>query len=108
MTSAIIVAAGKSTRMGPNADKLFLQINGKAIVAHTWDRFDKADCIDEILIVIREGMQTAFTETAAKYRFQKPFRLALGGSERQNSVWNGLEVLSPTSEIVAIQDAARP
>ena len=31
-----------------------------------------------------------------------------GGAERQDSVWNGLEALSPAAEIVAIQDAARP
>ena len=31
-----------------------------------------------------------------------------GGKERQDSVWNGLEALSPGTEIVAIQDAARP
>ncbi len=38
----------------------------------------------------------------------KPFRLVAGGKERQDSVWNGLEALSPGTEIVAIQDAARP
>jgi 2-C-methyl-D-erythritol 4-phosphate cytidylyltransferase len=32
----------------------------------------------------------------------------VGGAERQDSVWNGLEALSPAAEIVAIQDAARP
>ncbi|MCX6894601.1 MAG: 2-C-methyl-D-erythritol 4-phosphate cytidylyltransferase, partial [Verrucomicrobia bacterium] len=40
--------------------------------------------------------------------FKKPFRLVGGGAERQDSVWNGLEALSPKTEIVAIQDAARP
>jgi len=108
MTSAIIVAAGKSTRMGPNADKLFLEITGQPIVAHTWRRFDQAQGIDEIVVVIRDGMQKAFIEMAAKGTFKKPFRLVPGGQQRQESVWNGLESLSPASEIVAIQDAARP
>jgi 2-C-methyl-D-erythritol 4-phosphate cytidylyltransferase len=39
---------------------------------------------------------------------KKPFRLIVGGKERQDSVWNGLEAVSPNTEIVAIQDAARP
>jgi 2-C-methyl-D-erythritol 4-phosphate cytidylyltransferase len=108
MISAIIVAAGKGTRMGPQIDKLFLELNGCPIVAHTWRRFEETGCIDELLLVVREGMQAAFTALAEKYRFKKSFRLVAGGKERQDSVWNGLEALSPQSEIVAIQDAARP
>jgi 2-C-methyl-D-erythritol 4-phosphate cytidylyltransferase len=108
MTSAIIVAAGKGTRMGPQVDKLFVELDGCPIVAHTWRRFEEAGCIDELLLVVREGMQAAFAELAAKNRFKKRFRLVAGGKERQDSVWNGLEALSPQTEIVAIQDAARP
>jgi 2-C-methyl-D-erythritol 4-phosphate cytidylyltransferase len=108
MISAIIVAAGKGTRMGPQVDKLFLELNGCPIVVHTWQRFEEAGCIDEILMVVRDGMQAAFEALAQKYKFQKPFRLVAGGKERQDSVWNGLEALSLGTGIVAIQDAARP
>src|SRR6266853_508088 len=108
MTSAIIVAAGKGTRMGPNVDKLFLELNGKPVVAHTWQRFDAADCVQEIILVVRDGMEKEFAKLAAKYKFAKPHRVVVGGKERQDSVWNGLEALSPTCDIVAIQDAARP
>jgi 2-C-methyl-D-erythritol 4-phosphate cytidylyltransferase len=108
VTSAIIVAAGKGTRMVSQADKLFLSLAGRPVVAHTWQRFDSAPCIGEIILVIRDGMQDTFTELAAKFQFTKPYRLVAGGKERQDSVWNGLQALSPDSEIVAIQDAARP
>ena len=108
MISAIIVAAGSGTRMGAKVDKLFLELNGCPIVAHTWRRFDEAACIDEIIMVVREGMQPAFAELAEKYSFRKKFRLVAGGKERQDSVWNGLAALSPDTDIVAIQDAARP
>jgi 2-C-methyl-D-erythritol 4-phosphate cytidylyltransferase len=108
MVSAIIVAAGKGTRMGPQVDKLFLELGGCPIVAHTWRRFDEAECIDEIVMVVRDGMQAAFSELGERHRFSKQFTLVAGGKERQDSVWNGLEALSPGTEIVAIQDAARP
>ena len=108
MTSAIIVAAGQGTRMGPGVDKLFLQLDGCPILAHTWRRFDQAGCIDEIILVLRDGAQAAFNDLARQHQFRKPFRLVGGGKERQDSVWNGLEALSPNSDIVAIQDAARP
>ncbi len=108
MTSAIIVAAGKGTRMGPNADKLFLELNGCPVVAHTWRRFDQSRDIAEIIMVVRDGMQDAFSDLARKHGFNKKFQLVRGGKERQDSVWNGLEALSPDARIVAIQDAARP
>ena len=108
MTSAIIVAAGKSTRMGPRVDKLFLPVAGRPLLAHAWQRFDNAPCIGEIILVVRDGLQSVFADLAAKLGFTKPFHLVAGGKERQDSVWNGLQALSPDADIVAIQDAARP
>jgi 2-C-methyl-D-erythritol 4-phosphate cytidylyltransferase len=108
MISAIIVAAGKGTRMGANVDKLWLEVAARPVVAHTWRQFNDASCVDEIILVVRDGMQPHFTELAEKFHFQKLFRLVVGGVERQDSVWNGLAALAPDTEIVAIQDAARP
>ena len=108
MTSAIIVAAGKGTRMGASVDKLWLEVAGRPVVAHTWQQFDAAACIQEIILVVREGMAAHFSELAVKCAFKKPFRLVAGGAERQDSVWNGVAALAPDTRIVAIQDAARP
>ena len=94
--------------MGPDIDKLFLEVAGRPVVAHTWQRFVQAREVEEIIVVVREGMQSAFQELAAQYGFKKPFRLVSGGAERQDSVWNGLQALAAGAEIVAIQDGARP
>jgi 2-C-methyl-D-erythritol 4-phosphate cytidylyltransferase len=115
MTSAVIVAAGTGKRMAAamaggaaTVDKLWLEVAGRPVVAHTWQRFNDAPGVDDIVLVVRDGMQAEFEQLAAQCRFQKPFRLVAGGAERQDSVWNGLAALSPKTEIVAIQDAARP
>ena len=108
MIAAIIVAAGQGTRMGVNVDKLWLEVAGRPVIAHTWQKFNDAAEIDEIILVVRDGMQPHFTQLAEKFHFQKKFRLVIGGAERQDSVWNGLAAVSPQTEIVAIQDAARP
>ena len=108
MNCAILVAAGRGTRMGPKVDKLFLEVSGRPVVAHTWQKFNDAACIDEIILVVREGMQPHFVELARQYSLAKPHRLVIGGPERQDSVANGLAALSETCDIVAIQDAARP
>jgi 2-C-methyl-D-erythritol 4-phosphate cytidylyltransferase len=94
--------------MGPGVDKLFLEVAGRPVVAHTWQRFNDAPCIDELVIVVRDGMQSAFEEIARQFKLTKPFRIVPGGAERQDSVWNGLEAVSSRVEVVAIQDAARP
>lgn len=108
MVSALIVAAGKGTRMGANVDKLFLEIAGKPVLAHTWRQFDCLDVIDQIVLVIREDIAAEVHGLADRLRFKKPFTTVYGGKERQDSVWNGLSALGPETEIVAIQDAARP
>jgi 2-C-methyl-D-erythritol 4-phosphate cytidylyltransferase len=108
MNAAILVAAGKGARMGAGVDKLFLEAAGRPVAAHTWQRFNDIKCIGEIILVVRDGMQKAFEEIASRFHLRKPFRIVLGGAERQDSVWNGLEALPAAAEIVAIQDAARP
>jgi len=108
MTSAIIVAAGKGTRMGTGVDKLFLTLAGFPVVGHTWRRFETAACIDEIVLVIRPGKESVFSELGRKLALQKPFRCVEGGKERQDSVWNGLSAVSADTTLVAIHDAARP
>lgn len=107
-TTAIIVAAGRGTRMGPNVDKLFLEVAGQPVVGHTWSRFAGLAEIDEIVLVVREGMQGAFEELRARCGQGKPVKYAVGGKERQDSVWNGLEAVAAGTEVVAIQDGARP
>ena len=94
--------------MGPGVDKLFLEVHGSPVIAHTWRKFDQSVCIDEIILVVRDGMQSAFEELAASQALKKPYRLVVGGAERQDSVWNGLEALSAEADVVAIQDGARP
>ncbi len=94
--------------MGLNVDKLFLEINGCPVIGHTWRRFAKAACIDEIVLVVRPGMEDAFRELGLELGLQKEARFAHGGKERQDSVWNGLAAVSSGTEFVAIHDAARP
>lgn len=108
MTSAIIVAAGRGTRMGPDVDKLFLPVGGRPVVAHTWLRFDRVGEFDEIVVVVRAGMEAAFKELAEGLPLKRTWRLVAGGAERQDSVWNGLAALGPGTDVVAIQDGARP
>lgn len=108
MVTAVIVAAGRGTRMGPDVDKLFLEVAGLPVVLHTWRRFDACPAIDRIVMVVRPGLEKEFEKLAARQSLTKPYRLVTGGVERQDSVWNGLDAADPETRIVAIQDGARP
>ena len=96
MNAAILVAAGKGTRMGAGVEKLFLEVAGRPVVAHTWQRFDDAECIGEIILVVRKGMRATFSRSGGTISFSKTVsHRSPGALERQDSVWNGLQALSP-------------
>ena len=94
--------------MGPGIDKLFLEVAGRPLVAHTWGVFDRAPMIHSIVMVVREGMGLAFTEMVSQYGFKKRLTIVHGGKERQDSVWNGIQAVPDGTKIIAIQDGARP
>ena len=108
VNSAVIVAAGKGTRMGKASDKLFLEAEGKPIIAHTWKCFDQSPKVDEIIVVIRQEREAAFHQTARLVGARKPFQLVRGGARRQDSVLRGLKATSESACLVAVHDGARP
>jgi len=108
MVTAVIVAAGRGTRMGSQVDKLFLELGGRPVVHHTWLRFDTCPAIGHVVVVTRPDLREAFERITRAQSFSKPYCIIEGGPERQDSVWNGLTAVPAETEIVAIQDGARP
>ena len=106
MASAVIVAAGRGTRMG--SDKLFLEVGGLPVVGHAWKRFDAHPDIEEVVLVVRPDNRSAFEKLAVRLDLKQPYTLADGGAERQDSVLNGLQAVRADAGIVAIHDGARP
>ena len=89
-------------------DKMFLDIAGLPLLGHTWRRFDLFSEADEIILVTRDDARPLLEDLAKRIDAQKPWQLVAGGAERQDSVWNGVNATTTGSEIVAIQDGARP
>ena len=106
MTSAIIVAAGASRRMG--FDKLLVPLGGRPVVVHSVQRFDACDAISEIVLVVNALRRTEIEPLIRSCGFRKVTQIVTGGAERHLSVWEGLKQLSPETRIVAVHDAARP
>ncbi len=106
MLTAIIVAAGSSQRMG--FDKLFALLGDQPVVARTVQAFERAECVDEIILVGREDRLAEFRELSARAQFKKVRHIIPGGVRRQDSVQAGLDLLGPATRYVAVHDAARP
>ncbi len=106
MLTAIIVAAGDSRRMG--FDKLFATIAGRPVIAHTIHAFERAACVDEIIVVARKDRHAEINTIVRDGNFKKVRSIIPGGKHRQDSVRGGLGHLGTTARYVAIHDAARP
>lgn len=105
--SAIIVAAGTSSRMH-GIDKQLLDLGGMPVIARAVSAFEKSEIISEIVIVTREDIIESINDLVLKYGFKKVKAVVKGGNTRQESVFNGIAVCSEDSEYIAIHDGARP
>lgn len=108
MNSVVIVSAGRGSRMKADINKQFLKIGDKEVIAHTIDKFYNSENIGEIIIVVREDEKEFFQENVIDKYGYKNIKIAFGGKERQDSVYNGLKALDKNCEIVLIHDGARP
>lgn len=108
MNSVVIVSAGRGSRMKSDINKQFLKIGGKEVIAHTVERFYNNKNIGEIIIVVREDEKEFFQENIINKYGYKNIKIAFGGKERQDSVYNGLKEVDKNCGIVLIHDGARP
>jgi len=103
---AVIVAAGRSTRMG-GVDKTFASMLGLPLVAHTIDRFESSPLVDQVVLVLAEESLDRGRELVQERGYRKVAHVCSGGQRRQDSVRNGLELLTPC-DWVMVHDGARP
>jgi len=105
-TTAVILAAGSSTRMGfPKQTAL---LNGKAVILHTLLAFQQAMSIDAILLVTRPEDEAPFTAMCTENGITKLCAVCEGGATRQESAQKSIAALPPDTDFIAVQDGARP
>lgn len=107
---AIVLAAGKGTRMKSSINKQFLNIDDKPVLYYSLHKFSNNKFIDGIILVCGEGKIDYCRENVIKkFKIGKIVDIVKGGVERQDSVLNGLSAV-PNHEcnVVLIHDGARP
>ena len=108
MVTAIVLAAGRSTRMGGGPNKQFIELLGKPLVYYSLAACEQCGMVDAVVMVRRPDCASQADQIVREFGFKKVMAFADGGAERQHSVWNGLEKCDPATEIVAVHDGARP
>lgn len=107
--TAVLLAAGSGTRFGNHVPKQYLLLGGRAILEHALRRFEAAQSIEQIVLVVApdlvEGTLARYQRTFSKLRY-----VVRGGARRQDSMAAGLAVLTAVSDetVIAVHDVARP
>ncbi len=109
-TSAVLVAAGRSLRMGESSErKPFLELAGRTVLEHVCAAFDQAGSVAEIVIVgCAEDLDRIRKLAASSRSMRKVRRVVAGGEARSDSVAAGVEAADRSLALLAIHDVARP
>ena len=106
--TAIVLAAGKGSRMGTKIQKQYLEICGKPVLYYSLAAFEASPVIDEIVLVTGEGQIDYCRENIVEaYGILKVSKIVVGGQERSESVYKALREIEPEG-YVFIHDGARP
>ena len=104
--AVVIVAAGKSTRMG-TVDKIFTKLGDKEVIAYSLSVFNSSPIIGSIILVLNTTSVSLGKKLVKDYGFDKVSKIISGGKRRQDSVLLGLKEIDGF-DIVMIHDGARP
>lgn len=105
--SVIVAAAGSSARM-QGTNKLLIEIGGKPVLAHTLTALNRCREIAEIIVVTRQVDMSTVAQLCLTYEVSKVSKIIIGGETRLESVYYGVQQVSPVSKLIAVHDGARP
>jgi 2-C-methyl-D-erythritol 4-phosphate cytidylyltransferase len=108
LAAAIVVAAGRGTRMGGDIPKQFEELSRNPLLSYSLSTLQSCDEIGTVILVITPEWQEKARELVKKHQFTKVLSVIPGGERRQDSVQNGLNALPCGTDYVVIHDGARP
>ena len=103
MVSVIFPAAGQGKRMQAGINKVLLTLAGEPILVRTLKTFSAVAEVGELIVVVAADEVAAVKEQLCKVSGLKPFQVVAGGSERQYSIYNGLQQVSESVDVVLVR-----
>jgi len=104
--TAIVLAAGKGSRMNSDIPKQYLTLLGKPVLFYSLQAFEKSNVDEVVLVTGSKEQEYCKKEIIEKYQLNKVMHIVEGGSERYHSVYNGL-LAAKDADYVLIHDGAR-
>jgi 2-C-methyl-D-erythritol 4-phosphate cytidylyltransferase len=104
----VIPAGGSGVRFGSGTPKQYLKLKGTPVVLHTLRMFQEHPLIRAIVLVVRGEDEPRATSLIKRQHLTKVQAVVNGGEDRQASVLNGINALSPEIDVVLVHDAVRP
>ncbi len=108
MVTAIVLAAGKGSRMKTKTAKQFLNICGKPLIYYALKTFQESSVDEIVLVTGEEDISYCKTYIIEENHFIKVKKIVAGGENRFDSVYNGIKAADEKSDIIMIHDGARP
>ena len=109
VVSAIIPVAGQGKRFGGSVPKQYMDINGQPAIALTLQKFASLAEIDHGVVVIAKDEEENTRRILKHIKgFKNKFEIVTGGKKRQDSVYCGLQHISPDTDVVIVHDGVRP
>lgn len=108
MNIAIILAAGKGTRMQEKTNKILLSLLNKPVICHTLAVFEECNLIDYVILVANKSDFLELESIIKKNGFKKVKDIVAGGEHRQDSVYNGFNSIKDADDddIIVVHNAA--
>ena len=104
--TAIVLSAGKGSRMKSDIPKQYMSLNDKPVIYYSLKAFEDSPVSQIVLVTGKEDVAYCEKEIVQKYRFKKVVAVVAGGAERYDSVYCGL-LAAPDTDYVLIHDGAR-
>jgi 2-C-methyl-D-erythritol 4-phosphate cytidylyltransferase / 2-C-methyl-D-erythritol 2,4-cyclodiphosphate synthase len=111
MNHAIILSAGKSSRMQGEKEKLLMEVGGKPIIYYSIMAIHDNPNIDSVTLVVSKKNKAEVGEIVKKHRFTKVQKLIIGGKTRMESLQKGVESLKAKlkkTDIIVVHNGANP
>ncbi len=105
---AVVPAAGIGKRLGAPTNKPFACIKSKPLIVWTLETLERMPEIHEIIPVVKKADIPHATDLFKRHNITKVRKIASGGKERQDSVYEGLRLIDDHACLVLIHDGARP
>ncbi len=111
---AIVPAAGLGKRFNSSKRKIFVKLRGIPLFIHTLKRLHGEDSITEIIPVLRQQDTEKGFDMIKALNLGKIRRIAPGGQERQDSIYNALKLIEEDGSglsgemLIMVHDGARP